>query len=77
MKYLMCFAAFIKARGAVGGEKRDRPRSTVLITIQTPIKNLALTTDMEDRGIIRKDEATRREGGRHRMLLVRRIEGQG
>jgi hypothetical protein len=38
----------------VGGEKRDQPGSTVLITIQTPIENPPLTADMEDRGVIRK-----------------------
>ena len=31
----------------MGGEKRDQPGSTVLITIQTPIENSPLTTDME------------------------------
>jgi len=36
--------------------------------IQTAIKNPPLITDMEDRGVIRKDEATRRDEGRHRML---------
>jgi hypothetical protein len=52
----------------VGGQKRDQLGSTVLITIQTPIRNPLLTTDMEDRRVIRKDEATRRNEGRHRML---------
>jgi len=57
LTFLTCLAAFVEARGVL-----QEVKSQVINTVDHDSNSAPLTTDMEDRSVIRKDKATRRDG---------------